>query len=496
MTEAIATAQASTSEIRPSPMWTTSIVAVVTLALVIGAIATITTIKASRFIGEGQLLFDDAARSASRLASIGDTEAELELELKRIRNDLGIEAVSMVGMEARITTSTSPTLIGLEVGPMLARTMAEGRFVAVASPTARAIRIDGVTEWEAGAVLYEAMHPVEGGAILLSYDVSELLHRRMAATQIPPHVVPMAVVSGTLMLVAAGLAMGRARTTRTRREMAIEAEFFRRQSFELRRHNQELEMARAETEAALALAEEKNRIRSEFVLMINHELRTPLTGVVTGARLLEAEATLSDPHRQLIDDMIADGDRLEAIIGQMLAVARVENRGLKVVPVEMSIDDLAMRLGRAHRGVHFTVGAHLLEAEIFVKTDATTLAQLAASLADNALTHGARSVQLTVTTELPGEPHLVVGVLPEEAVHVIVSDDGPGIDAEFLPLAFEKFQKSGRSPGTGLGLHFSKMMAESIGASISVHTSPSGTWMAISIPARITRQFVGTEAAR
>ena len=37
---------------------------------------------------------------------------------------------------------------------------------------------------------------------------------------------------------------------------------------------------------ALEAEQETNRIRSEFVLMINHELRTPLTSVVTGAELL------------------------------------------------------------------------------------------------------------------------------------------------------------------------------------------------------------------
>ena len=495
MTEASRPDPAGPTAIKPSPMWTASIAAVVVLSLVIGIAAFLTSVRATRFIGEGQLLFDDAARSASRLVTLADNPVDLEHELRRIRNDLGIEAVSHVGPGGRVTSSTSPSLVGLEVGGMLTQALENGRFAAVASPTTREIRIDGVTEWEVGDVLYDAIHPVDEGAVLLSYDVSELLHRRVIAARVPPQVVPMSFLSGTLMLVAAGLATARARVIRTRREVAIEAGFLRRQTQDLQLHNHELERARAETEAALALAEEKNRIRSEFVLMINHELRTPLTGVVTGARLLQSQARLNGPDRQIVDDMIHDGDRLEGMIGQILAVARVENRGLRVMPSEMSLGDLVARLRLAHRGVGFNVAEGLLEDGLTVVTDATTLAQLVASLADNSFTHGARHVEVSLSQKMPDQPHLVVGETPPEAIHVIVTDDGPGIDRNFLPEAFEKFQKSGQSSGTGLGLHFSKMMAESMGASISVHTSAAGTWMAISVPALTAPQRVGSEVA-
>jgi len=76
--------------------------------------------------------------------------------------------------------------------------------------------------------------------------------------------------------------------------MAFEAELLRQQSTELEQHNRQLAAAQAEAERALALAEEKNRIRAEFVLIINHELRTPLTTVVTGAELLNENPDLTD----------------------------------------------------------------------------------------------------------------------------------------------------------------------------------------------------------
>lgn len=465
---------------RPSPLWGVSIAAAVTLAVASAVIAISGSVKAQRFVGEGELLFDDAAAAA---ASVADLESdEMPTRLRRIRNSLEIEAVSLVTPDGLVVASTSSSLEGSTLGGMLANSVADGRFAAVAAPLQSELTVDGVKEWSRGDVLYEAVHPTATGAVMLTYDISELLHRRAAATVTPAYVVPLAVMSGTLMLVAAGLAVSRNRALTLRRQMAIEAEYLRRQSQDLQTHNQELQLARAETEAALALAEEKNRIRSEFVLMINHELRTPLTGVVTGARLLQDTGGLGSDGAQLVDDMVRDGERLESIIGQMLAVARIENRGLDVVPVDLRLSELMTRLGRAHRSLSFRVDADLAAQDPLVVTDPTTLAQLVAGLADNALTHGAKNVRVEVSSQLPELPHLVVGSPSVMAVHLIVIDDGPGIDRDFLPRAFDKFAKSSRSAGTGLGLHFSKVMAESISASIAVNTTPNGTWMAVGIP--------------
>lgn len=467
--------------VRPSPLWGASIAAVVALAVASAVIAIGGSIKAQRFIGEGELLFDDAAYAAGTIAGL-DPSNDIRTELRQLRNSLEIEAVSLVSVDGLVVASTSSTLEGSALEGMLANSVADGRFAAIAAPMDNDLTVDGVMEWRRGDVLYQAVHPTDQGAVMLTYDISELLHRRAAATVMPAYVVPLAVMSGTLMLVAAGLAVGRNRTLSLRRQMAIEAEYLRRQSQDLQAHNDELQLARAETEAALALAEEKNRIRSEFVLMINHELRTPLTGVVTGARVLQDTGSLGSDGAQLVDDMVRDGERLESIIGQMLAVARVENRGLDVVPVEIRLSELMARLERAHRSVDFSVDTDLAVQDPVVVTDATTLAQLVAGLADNALTHGAGKVRVQVTSQLPGRPHLVVGSPPAAAIHLIVIDDGPGIDLDFLPRAFEKFAKSSRSAGTGLGLHFSKVMAEAISASIAVNTTPAGTWMAITIP--------------
>jgi signal transduction histidine kinase len=118
-----------------------------------------------------------------------------------------------------------------------------------------------------------------------------------------------------------------------------------------------------------------------------------------------------------------------------------------------------------------------------VRTDLQTLTLAIASLADNARTHGATRVDIACSTDNVIDGTIEVGTRPETAVYLTVADDGPGIDAEFLPRVFEKFEKKSFSSGTGLGLYLVRLMVEALRGSISVRTSPVGTTFQVALPA-------------
>jgi len=120
-----------------------------------------------------------------------------------------------------------------------------------------------------------------------------------------------------------------------------------------------------------------------------------------------------------------------------------------------------------------------------VQTDVDALTQLVQSLADNARSHGANRVRVAVAHELPFEPDHTVGNPPADPIYFLIADDGPGIDEDFLPRAFEKFEKRARSSGTGLGLYLVRMMVEALEGHLAVSTGPNGTTMAVGIPAGV-----------
>jgi signal transduction histidine kinase len=73
---------------------------------------------------------------------------------------------------------------------------------------------------------------------------------------------------------------------------------------------------------------------------------------------------------------------------------------------------------------------------------------------------------------------------PGGGVEVSVRDSGPGIAADVLPHVFDRFYRSGDSPGSGLGLPIARSLVEAHGGRIEAESPPSGgTLMRIRLPA-------------
>ena len=477
----------SRSARRPSATWLFVSIVCGILALVSLAAAVIYQRNATRPIGEGEVFAADALAATEILAGAEDRGAAV----RKARNGLEVESVSIVDTDGQIVASSSPPMVGQTVSnPLLSFGVASGRFMALASPIDQAIRIDGVPEWSAGSVLYQVVAPMgDGESILLHYDLADLLSRRSQPGDIQTETLQLVGLAAIFALLGGTVAVGHFRAARRYREVAWESEVLRQHSAELELANRELRKARSQAEAALELAEEKMRIRSEFVLMINHELRTPLTSVVTGAELLRDRSLDGVDTEGLLSGMVSDGRRLQEIIDQILAVARIENRGLAYEMAEIPLEKVCATLLESHSALESDHDEVRHAPGVVVSTDLSTLAIVVASLADNAITHGASRVGLTCGTTPTVEPQITVGEKPASAVYIKVADDGPGISPGFLPRVFEKFEKSSFSSGTGLGLYMVRLMVEALGGSVGVTTSPQGTGFEIAIPAAFSEEL-------
>ena len=431
--------------------------------------------EASKPIGEGDVFINDARTAAAHIES----NADPDIAVRVARNDLGVEAVSVLDASGNVIASTSSNKVGYQLSNQLLLAAVENqRFTAVALAIESPIVLDGIETWPAGTVLYQVVHPIEeaSNALLIHYDVPELLGRRTQPGELQPATLQLAGAAATFAILGVLAIFGRGRTARRYEAIELESNFLRRHSAELEQTNADLEEARKAAEDALELAEEKIRIRSEFVLMINHELRTPLTSVVTGAELVRSADLEDNEKASLIDSMVQDGNRLLEIIDQILAVARIENRGLSREMTEHSIEELCALISASRT-------PDQQADELRIKTDLSALKLVVGSLVDNARTHGANRVDVVCSAESTISPDLEVGSRPESAAFVAVADDGPGIDPEFLPRIFEKFEKSSFSSGTGLGLYMARMVVDALDGSLAVQTSPAGTTFEIALPA-------------
>jgi signal transduction histidine kinase len=458
------------------------ICAALTATAVIGAI--VVHRESSRLVGEGEIFLADTGA----VRDIVSTSENIDLGVRRARNQLRVEAVSILERNGVVVASTSPPLVGGSVDdPLISVGASEGRLMALATAITSDLELDGVVSWPSGSILYQVVAPFgPRRSILLHYDVAQLLGRRSPAPGAGSTSIQLLGLAAIFATLAGAVLIGHTRAAQRHNTISRESEIHRINSMELSRANTSLEQARHQAEEALALAEEKIRIRSEFVLMINHELRTPLTSVVTGAELLRSRDLTEADATALLDAMVADGSRLQEIIDQILAVARIENRGLSYELTDIPIAEAAEALSQAQAAAETDIELDGVNGT--VHTDIGALCLVVGSLVDNAFTHGAKSVVVGCGATPRVDPHIEVGDRPASAIYVTVSDDGPGIDQEFLPRIFEKFEKSSFSSGTGLGLYMARMIVEALEGSIAVETSPRGTTFQISIPASLVRE--------
>lgn len=473
---------------RPSVWW--PVVAAVCVVLAVGAAigAGIVQSEATRLIGEGDVFAADIDAFDRTIAEVDD----VDLAVRQARNDLEVEAVSVIGADGTIEYSTSETMVNQPLdNPMLLFGVSERRFTAIAGAVTYQVEVDGVAEWPSGSILYQVVAPIpdQDNSLMIYYDISEMLARRAQGSGVQDGTLQLLGLALLFAVLAGVVMMGHNRVTRRHRQLKLESDLILSQSRELEAANAELEEARLAAERALTLAEEKMRIRSEFILMINHELRTPLTSVVTGAELLSIGDMDEPEDHMVLDAMVHDGRRLLEMIDQILAVARIENRGLTYMMEDLPLSYVCDSVQVANRKVDPSEAAE--HPGVFVHTDLKTLNMVVASLADNARTHGASRVSVECALQPRIATAVEVGHRPEEAIFFTVSDDGPGIDPDFMPRVFEKFEKSSESSGTGLGLYLARLMVEAMEGSIGVVSSPTGTIFQIALPMVAAPEMAG-----
>ncbi|WP_251970854.1 sensor histidine kinase [Sphaerotilus microaerophilus] len=188
--------------------------------------------------------------------------------------------------------------------------------------------------------------------------------------------------------------------------------------------------------------------RTTLLAGVSHDLRTPLARMRLALEMLRLQ-----PDERLIHRLEQDIQAMDALIGQMLDLARGLDREA-AEPIDVAAW-LALR-AEAHREAAAVAGAHIevdCEAGLGVQAAPGALARVIDNLLGNALRYA------------PGEITLQGQRLPGgDTVRLSVADRGPGIAAEHLPVVWRPFQRleASRSPqtgGWGLGLAVVRQLA-------------------------------------
>jgi signal transduction histidine kinase len=190
----------------------------------------------------------------------------------------------------------------------------------------------------------------------------------------------------------------------------------------------------------------------ELAVDASHQLRTPLTAL--SMRLEEMIAAADDPDvvREEGSAALAQAERLADVVTQLLSPARrataasAELTGIDEI-VQQQVVEWEPAFRRAKRKL-VVIGARGLEAHV----TPGGLAQVLATLLDNALMHGGGTVTIQTSQSA-------------RSVVIEVRDEGNGVPPDLVSRIFER-SVSGRPEGTGLGLALARTMAAADGGRV------------------------------
>ncbi|HBS07973.1 MAG TPA: hypothetical protein DEA69_04110, partial [Microbacterium sp.] len=221
------------------------------------------------------------------------------------------------------------------------------------------------------------------------------------------------------------------------------------------------------------------RRQIDFIATASHELRTPITSVTGYLELVEEAGELPAQSREWLAVASRNAHRLQELIEDLLIAARDKRARTAYLDVEViRVGDLitdALKpfddIARA-RGLTVTVSAHAGT----VRGSRQQLTRALRSLISNAVkftpTHG--TIQILAEEEVIAASQ--DAKTPLAGVRIVVSDDGPGIEAKDLPHVSERFYRTAHAEatntaGSGLGLSIAKDLAEANGGRVEISST-------------------------
>jgi two-component system, OmpR family, sensor histidine kinase KdpD len=227
-----------------------------------------------------------------------------------------------------------------------------------------------------------------------------------------------------------------------------------------------LDRARLRTQAAQAEAlAEGNRMRTALLAAVSHDLRTPLASIkasVSSLRQTDVRWTPED-EADLLANIEENADRLDALVGNLLDMSRLQTGSLAPFLRAIAVDEVAPV---ALRGLDDADQVQIVVPDDLplVRADPGLLERVLANLFSNALRHSPPGLHPALRARQDGD-----------RVVIEVVDHGNGVADDLKERIFEPFLRlDERLSGVGLGLAVAKGFAEAMGGTIVALDTPGG----------------------
>ena len=216
---------------------------------------------------------------------------------------------------------------------------------------------------------------------------------------------------------------------------------------------------------------------TDLIGMVVHELRAPLTVIRGQAQLARRHVGRNEAKERLaLDTAIEQTDRMAAMLTELLDHARLSSNGLSLRVITFDLEGAVVAAIARHdyeETPRISFEPH--RGKVRVRGDPGRVAQILDNLLSNAVKYSAAGAPIEVALLVEGD-----------RAQVRIADHGVGVPEGERGMLFTPFYRTTRTrdvPGTGLGLHISKRLAERHGGELSLEDSSGpGSVFVLTLP--------------
>ncbi|SET18367.1 Signal transduction histidine kinase [Salinibacillus kushneri] len=221
-------------------------------------------------------------------------------------------------------------------------------------------------------------------------------------------------------------------------------------------------------------------LRSELLAGVTHELKTPITSVSGLLQAVKNDVVTGEEAKEFLDISLKETTKMKTMVEDLLAfnsfVANAVPMNFETYSLQNLIKETIHQWEITQDEQNEFISAQLPEKDIQVRVDSVRFQQIITNLLNNAkqAIEETGSIEINVNEE-------------SKYVNIDVKDTGLGIPEEEQAFIFERFYrgegKKYKVGGLGLGLPFSKMIAQTLGGDLKlVSSSETGTTFRLTLP--------------
>lgn len=228
--------------------------------------------------------------------------------------------------------------------------------------------------------------------------------------------------------------------------------------------------------------EQLETLRTELLAGVTHELKTPVTSISGLIQAVNDGVVEGEEAKEFLRITLQETAKMEKLVEDLLAFNAFAANTLPLNKTKVSMIDLVQNCVRhwevSQEQEQLSIEVITPPKEIVANVDPIRMEQIIINLLNNA-----RDAQV-------GKARMIIQLREvKEVILIDVTDRGTGIPDMEQPFIFERFyrgkEKQSQTSGFGLGLAFSKMIAQAHGGDLElVRSSSSGTTFQIILPSK------------